>query len=110
MSGFDYSKLSADEQVYLAGLSQEELAGVIVSYSEKASATYEENIKELGICDLNSPSAISIYPIDFDSKDKIIAAIDKYTEDKRNEGKEDDVIQYTDMVAMMMSLLLLLLI
>ena len=103
MSGFDYSKLSADEQAYLAGLSQEELAGVIASYSEKASATYEENIKELGICDLDSPSAISIYPIDFDSKDKIISAIDKYNEDKKNEGKEDDVIQYTDMVATMMS-------
>ena len=103
MSGFDYSKLSADEQAYLAGLSQEELAGVIASYSEKASATYEENIKELGICDLDSPSAISIYPIDFDSKDKIISAIDKYNEDKKNEGREDDVIQYTDMVATMMS-------
>lgn len=103
MSGFDYSKLSADEQTYLAGLSQEELAGVIASYSEKASATYEENIKELGICDLDSPSAISIYPIDFDSKDKIISAIDKYNEDKKNEGREDDVIQYTDMVATMMS-------
>ena len=103
MSGFDYSKLSADEQAYLAGFSQEELAGVIASYSEKASATYEENIKELGICDLDSPSAISIYPIDFDSKDKIISAIDKYNEDKKNEGREDDVIQYTDMVATMMS-------
>ena len=78
VGGFDYSKLTADEQAYLAGLSQEELAGVIASYSEKASATYEENIKELGICDLNSPSAISIYPIDFDSKDKIIEDINKY--------------------------------
>ena len=103
MSGFDYSKLSADEQAYMAGLSQEELAGVIASYSEKASATYDENIKELGICDLDSPSAISIYPIDFDSKDKIISAINKYNEDKKNEGREDDVIQYTDMVATMMS-------
>ena len=103
VGGFDYSKLTADEQAYLAGLSQEELAGVIASYSEKASATYEENIKELGICDLNSPSAISIYPIDFDSKDKIIEDINKYNEQKRSEGKESDVIQYTDMVATMMS-------
>ena len=103
VGGFDYSKLTADEQAYWAGLSQEELAGVIASYSEKASATYEENIKELGICDLNSPSAISIYPIDFDSKDKIIEDINKYNEQKRSEGKESDVIQYTDMVATMMS-------
>ena len=52
---------------------------------------------------MNSPSAISIYPIDFDSKDKIIEDINKYNEQKRSEGKESDVIQYTDMVATMMS-------
>ena len=39
----------------------------------------------------------------FESKDKIIADIEKYNEQKRSEGKENDVIQYTDMVATMMT-------
>lgn len=66
-------------------------------------STYQENLHKLGICDLESPSSINIYPIDFESKDKITADIEKYNQMKRDEGKEDDVIQYTDMVAVMMT-------
>ena len=102
-SGFDYSKLSPEEQEYMATLSQEELAGVIASYNEMSSATYEENLATLGICDLESPSSINIYPIDFESKDRIVTDIERYNQTKRDEGKEEDVIQYTDMVATMMS-------
>lgn len=76
-----------------------------VSYAEMPGMTYsyEENLAKLGICDLELPSSISIYPIDFEAKDKITADIAKYNDMKRNEGKEDDVIQYTDMVAVMMT-------
>lgn len=102
-SGFDYSNLSPEEQAYMANLSQEELAGIIASYSEMSGSTYEENLHKLGICDLESPSSINIYPIDFESKDKITADIEKYNKMKKDEGKEEDVIQYTDMVAVMMT-------
>ena len=101
--GFDYSSLSPEEQANMATLSQEELAGVIASYTDMSNSTYEENLKKLGMCDLDSPSSVNIYPIDFESKDKIIADIEKYNEQKRSEGKEADVIQYTDMVATMMT-------
>ncbi|MCI8291322.1 MAG: ATP-binding cassette domain-containing protein [Clostridia bacterium] len=66
-------------------------------------STYQENLHKLGICDLESPNSINIYPIDFESKDKITADIEKYNQMKRDEGKEEDVIQYTDMVAVMMT-------
>ena len=46
------------------------------------------------------PSAIYIYPKDFETKDNIINYLDKY-----NEGKdEEDVIQYTDMAEMISTL------
>ena len=46
------------------------------------------------------PSAIYIYPKDFETKDSIINYLDEY-----NEGKsEDEVIQYTDMAEMISSL------
>ena len=64
-------------------------------------STYQENLHKLGICDLESPNSIN--PIDFESKDKITADIEKYNQMKRDEGKEEDVIQYTDMVAVMMT-------
>ncbi len=102
-SGFDYSKLTPEQQVSMKNLSQEELAGVIATYTEMANATYEQNLVTLGICDLNSPSSINIYPIDFESKDKITEDIERYNQSKRDEGKEEDVIQYTDMVETMMT-------
>lgn len=102
-AGFDYSKLSPEEQAYMASLSQEELAGVIASYSEMTGSTYEENIKKLGICDLAKPSTINIYPVDFEGKDKVVEEIEKYNQKKRDEGKEEDVIQYADVVATMMT-------
>ncbi len=102
-SKFDFSSLSKEEQKYLSSLSEEEMAAVISSYTEMATSTYEENISKLGICNLDEPSSINIYPVDFESKDKITVAIEKYNENKKNEGKEEDVIQYTDMVATMMT-------
>ena len=46
------------------------------------------------------PTAIYIYPKDFESKDNVTAYLDKY-----NEGKaEEDVIQYTDMAEMISTL------
>lgn len=101
--GFDYSNLSEEEQAYMASLSQEEMAAVVASYAEMSGSTYEDNLFILGICDLDKPYYINIYPIDFESKDKITADIERYNEQKRSEGKEDDVIEYTDFVATMMS-------
>ena len=47
-----------------------------------------------------APSAIYLYPKDFDSKKEIINYLDKY-----NEGKEsDEKVEYTDMAAMISSL------
>ena len=102
-TGFDYSNLTAEEQAYMASLSQEEMAAMIASYAEMSGSTYEDNIELLGICDLDKPAFINIYPIDFESKDKITADIERYNERKRSEGKEADVIEYTDVVATMMN-------
>ena len=102
-SGFDYSNLTAEEQAYMSTLSQEEMAAVISSYTEMSGSTYEQNLQILGICNIDKPAFINIYPIDFESKDKITADIEKYNERKRSEGKEEDVIEYTDIVATMMN-------
>lgn len=96
---FDISKLSPQEQAYLATLSQRELAEVLQNYQENASATYESNLKKLGIVDLEKPSVINMYAKDFNSKEELGNLITEYNEivDK------DDSISYTDMVGIMMS-------
>lgn len=64
--------------------------------------TYESNLLKLGIVDINKPSIISIYPKDFDSKDKIKDIIKEYNEEKQKNNLDDEVISYTDYVALLM--------
>ena len=80
-------------------LSQEELAALIATYTENASATYETNLMTLGIVDIENPDVINIYPKDFESKDKIVEIIDNF-----NKGKtEEEQITYTDIVGVLMT-------
>lgn len=65
--------------------------------------SYESNISELGIVDLENPSSINIYPKDFKSKEDLVDLIDKYNEDMEKAGQEEDAIQYTDYIGLMMS-------
>ena len=88
--------------MYMATLSQEELAELMKTYSANASATYESNLEKLGVVDLNNPSTINIYPKDFESKDMISNIITDYNNKQTEEGKEENVINYTDMVGIMM--------
>ncbi len=100
---FDFSKLTDKQRMYMASLSEEELAELMQQYTENASATYEGNLEKMGVVDLDSPSTISIYPKDFESKDAIATSIENYNQKQRNDGKEENVITYTDLVGTMMS-------
>lgn len=64
-----------------------------------SDATYQGNLTKLGYVDKNKPSAIVIYPKDFDSKDEIAEIISAYNDKQL----EKDKIKYTDTVALLMS-------
>lgn len=98
-ASFDINKLSKDQLKYLQSLKEDELAKYMQAYTENMTASYEENIKKLGIEDLEDPSSINIYPKDFDSKEEITKLIDEYNKDKDELSK----IEYTDIVGIMMS-------
>ena len=102
-SSFDFSSLTDEQRMYMTSLSQEEMAELIQQYTENANATYEGNLEKMGVVDLDNPSTISIYPKDFESKDQIATAIENYNQKQRDEGKEENVITYTDLVGTMMS-------
>ena len=65
-------------------------------------SSYDGNLKNLGYADFNKPSGINIYPKDFESKQKVIDALDQYNEDMKKVD-EDKVISYTDYVGTLMS-------
>ena len=100
---FDYSQLSDEQRARLAMLSTEELAEIMETYSNNANASYDRNLELLGAVDLDKPSSISIYPKDFDAKDVITQEIDNYNQKQRDDGKEENVINYTDLIGIMMS-------
>lgn len=66
-------------------------------------ASYENNIKAIGVVDTERPSRINIYPLDFKAKDTIAAIIDDYNAAQSAAGNEDMTITYTDIVGLMMS-------
>ncbi len=96
---FNLNNLSNAEKAYLATLPQDKLAEVIKNYQENASATFDANLKKLGIMDLDKPSIINIYAKGFDAKESIADLIDEYNKNTTEENK----ITYTDFIAVMMN-------
>ena len=82
----------------LPSLTDEQLVSMANAYLT-TKATYESNLEKLGYVDMAKPSSISIYPKNFDSKDKISNIISEYNK----EQSEEDKISYTDTVAILMN-------
>ena len=99
---FSYEELSNEQKAYISTLNSEQMAELMNSYAANQNSTYEKNLKKIGSVDLDNPSGIKIYPINFDSKEIITDEIEKYNQRQRDEGKEENVINYTDMVGIMM--------
>ena len=65
-----------------------------------SDSTYEDTLATIGYVDIDSPTAINIYASTFAAKDEISALIKEYNKNVEN---EDDEIKYTDLVALLMS-------
>lgn len=96
---------SAQMQAMTSGMSDDQILQLF-SASLKArttDATLDSNKSKLGITDLDTPSQIDIYATDFDSKEKVQNIIKDYNKLQKDDGKEENVINYTDYVGIMMS-------
>lgn len=100
---FNIEKLSTEQKRYLQSLPTEELADVVSKYKEQAEATYESTLLKLGAVDLEKPSAINIYAKDFEAKEEIKNLIEDYNQKQRDNGNDGNVINYSDLVGMLMS-------
>ena len=94
--------LTTEQRIAMSKLSSEEIAKMMEAYSANKDASYEKNLQKLGAVDIDTPTSISIYPKDFESKDKISSAIEEYNQKQRDDGKEENTISYTDIVGTMM--------
>ena len=81
----------------------DQLTELMMSMNSSDSASYEGNLSTLGYVDFDVPSGIDIYPKDFESKEQVVKILDDYNSKMEEEGKEEQVITYTDVVGTLMS-------
>lgn len=99
---YTMENLTTEQKIAMSKLSSEEIAKMMEAYTSNKDASYEKNLKTLGAIDIDTPTSISIYPKDFEAKDKIAEAIEEYNKKQKDEGKEENTINYTDIVGTMM--------
>ena len=80
----------------------EDLASLMSSYANASKLTYDNNLATLGYADQANPQSVSIYPVDFEAKEAVLAAIDGYNQDVRAAGEDDKAIIYTDYMGVIM--------
>ena len=84
-------------------MNEEELAELFSSLMSKETVTYESNLKNFNYASIDEPSGISIYPKDFEGNKSITNLLNDYNARMEEEGNEDKVISFTDMVGTLMS-------
>ncbi|AND79570.1 ABC transporter ATP-binding protein/permease [Streptococcus pantholopis] len=103
VAAFSSQNLTDEQRQALAGMTAEELAAYVSQYNQNADASYEDNLKTIGIIDLNAPSSIDFYAASFENKENLKDLIDDYNRQMKKADKEAQIISYTDDIALVMS-------
>ena len=94
---------TAFADAFQMNMTEDDLAELMMSMSGKGLASYDSNLQKLGCVDFAVPSAINIYPKDFEGKEQVVKILDDYNSRMEAEGKDEQVITYTDVVGTLMS-------
>ena len=90
-------------EAFQMNMTGEDLTELMMSMSSGQDASYDGNLTTLGYVDFAEPSSIDIYPLDFESKEQVVSILDHYNSRMEEEGKDEQMITYTDLVGSMMS-------
>ena len=98
-------ELAAQLDALLETLPDETVAENYAEYMPAwfSDSTYEANLRLFGYSDRTSPTSVNIYARTFEDKDMIAEIIAEYNRQCSENGREEDIINYTDYVALMMS-------
>lgn len=96
--------ISFDTQAFSSAfnfdMDEDELSRLMSSMLTSSSASYKNNLINLGYQDKEEPTSISFYFNDFESKDNFLNLIDTYNQQVKDEDKD---ISYADMTGLLMS-------
>lgn len=84
-------------------MDEEKMRQMYMSQSAQQESSLRANLIRFGYADVDEPSMITIYPNDFESKDKVIELLEAYNATMEEEGYKEKVISYTDYVGSLMS-------
>lgn len=87
----------------LADPEKDVFTGMSFDNDKTSISTLENNKSLLGIASEDNPSEIDIYAKDFDSKEKLQNFIKNYNDEVTADGRDEDTINYTDYVGILMS-------
>lgn len=87
----------------LADPEKDVFTGMSFDNDKISISTLENNKSLLGIASEDNPSEIDIYAKDFDSKEKLQDFIKNYNDEVTADGRDEDTINYTDYVGILMS-------
>lgn len=99
--------ISIDETTFISAfqmkMDEEELTELLTALMSQETNTYENNLTTLNYAKAEEPDEIDIYPKDFEGNSAITNLLSEYNDRMTEEGNEDKVISYTDMVGTLMS-------
>ena len=84
-------------------MNEEELSELFNTLMSKESVTYDSNLKKLNYTSMDEPSGIDIYPRDFEGNKAITNILNEYNSCMEENGDEDKIISFSDMVGTLMS-------
>ena len=102
MQNVFYFNADAFSNAIDVNMDSDTLKDLMISMATSGASSYNANLRTLNYATEDSPSRISIYPRDFDSKTIVIKEIDRYNVEKEEAGEDDKVISYSDTVATLM--------
>lgn len=99
LGGMTSAQLAGALEMALPNYTTEQLVTYHDEVLEFSESSYDDNMRKLGVVDLNNPASINLFASTFENKDVIEDAIASY-----NENVDDlEKIAYTDYVGLMMS-------
>lgn len=99
LAGVPEAQLSQMLTQTLDASTEEQLAAYYDNLLKFSDSSFEDNLAEMGVIDLDDPAQINLYASTFAAKDIIKEVIESY-----NEGKDElEKIVYTDYVGLIMS-------
>ncbi len=91
------STMSAEDEAFI------QLEETLYNMAPDIDATYDSVLKALDDAEKASPASVNFYAKDFESKDAIEKFIADYNTKAENEGRDEDILEYTDIVGTLMS-------